>query len=139
MSNEPGTPPQDTRRTPGCLVALGIIALVILVIIASTKIKGLIKAANPTATLPSRGWVTLDDSEKTWTVNHPTSMYADADSFDAAQLGTLEVGDTLKLPSGVKTLTCKNVSEGGITMRLCRFYAPSLAKTGWVLQKWVDD
>ncbi len=77
--------------------------------------------------------------EPTWTVAQSTGLYANADSFDANMVGTLKVGDTLTLPSGVSSLTCKTISEPGVTpATLCLFYSTRLKKYGWVLQQWVD-
>lgn len=127
----------DLPRFVIVIIAIAVVAL--LIYMAMDISKGIARNRITPTPLPTLGWVTLKETEMSWTVNHSTGMYAHADNFDADQIGILEVGDKLTLPGTAKTLECKTITEPGILpARLCKYYSSRLGKSGWVIQKWVD-
>ena len=139
MSEEPEQKPKRSLFATGCLFILVFVGIFAVIAAGAPILSRAFTRPTPTPVRPTLGWVTLKETEMSWTVNHSTGMYAHADNFDADQIGILEVGDKLTLPGTAKTLECKTITEPGILpARLCKYYSSRLGKSGWVIQKWVD-
>ena len=73
----------------------------------------------------------------TWVATKSTGLYFEA-GFESEMIGTLDVGEVLRLPDGHFKLRCETITEPNMTAELCYLYSPRLKLPGWVLSKWFE-